>query len=216
MPNLPFASGSPKFNSPAFCSCGHSSPRWVRWIVPSLSQHHGHILLSTDQFNKHMHVTQFWPMRNKEKSDRRAVGKLCSLLNDTGLLFPSAWCVNVYRGMARTAVASCDHNSRKIAKYVVRELVCVTNRIWQNWQYVISRGLWVSHLEPSLHLGSLTGESQLPCPEDSSWRGSKGKELGPEELRRLPWSGSLSPKGWQNRPKAWPPPRERPWAELPS
>lgn len=59
-----------------------------------------------------MHVTQLWPMRNKEKSVWEALEKVCSLLTQGH--FYSRWMLG---GTERTVVAYCDYDSNKTAKW---------------------------------------------------------------------------------------------------
>ena len=131
-------------------------------------------------------MTQLWPMRNKEKSDRRTLSKVCSLLNDTGLLFPSADVVICVVGwlelcgsMIGCPFPRCIRAGLCDQQNMAEIMVCHIGD-------QLEKTLWDSNLEPFLPLGSRTGKSQLPCPEDSPWRGSQGKEGGPEELRELP------------------------------
>lgn len=145
-------------------------------------------------------------MRNKEKSDGWVLEKVCSLLNNTGSLFPSAGCCHVWSGMAGTVVASCGYDSNNIGKWqdvpspMAPELVCLTNRNGRNDGVILKIRLWKTLRLPSWASSfswiTHSGESQLPCHEDNHGEAHRARSWGLKSWVSCLGSGSLSPK-WQ-------------------
>lgn len=162
------------------------------------------------------------PREIKRNPMRGPLEKVCSLLNNTGSLFPSAGCCHVCSGMTRTAVASRGYDSNNIAKG--QRPPPTLHQSWSVWSTEMADGMSYgisgygrrcgSHLELSLSLGSLTlGKASRHVPR-TPWRGSHGKELRPEEPSERPWKWILEPQNSSpgHQLNSWLQTHEWPWA----
>lgn len=100
-------------------------------------------------------------------------------------------CDHTWRMYTASSVIACVQDGPETfwyscswVTYTELGLICMTNRILQKWQYVISESRsWKIVWLPLWSLISPTGESQLPCCEDTQealWRGSfEGEPVPP-------------------------------------